>query len=74
MSSVAYWYAEKPTALAAPPPVARRLPVLRDNQGHWLPAGSANQCPGPQVAPTPETEQAKARYKKLAKKGERQMM
>lgn len=36
MSSVAYWYAEQPGAAAPPPPVAQRMPVLRDNQGHWL--------------------------------------
>lgn len=36
MSSVAYWYAERPTSVALPPAVANRLPVLRDNQGTWL--------------------------------------
>ncbi len=36
MSSVAYWYAAKPARAAKVPPVAKRLPVLRDNQGHWL--------------------------------------
>ena len=36
MSSVAYWYAAEPGAAANPPPVAQRLPVLRDNQGRWL--------------------------------------
>ena len=36
MSSVAYWYAAKPTRVAAPPTVAQRMPVLRDNQGRWL--------------------------------------
>jgi hypothetical protein len=36
MSSVAYWYADRPTAAAAPPPVQARMPVLRDNQGGWL--------------------------------------
>ena len=35
MSSVAYWYADKPTAAAAVPPVQQRLPVRRDNQGQW---------------------------------------
>ena len=36
MSSVAYWYAAKPTRVAKPPSVAKRMPVLRDNQGNWL--------------------------------------
>ena len=36
MSSVAYWYAAKPTKVAKVPPVAKRMPVLRDNQGTWL--------------------------------------
>jgi len=36
MSSVAYWYAQKPTRVAKVPPVAKRMPVLRDNQGTWL--------------------------------------
>lgn len=41
MSSVAYWYAERPTRVAAVPPVEKRLPVLRTNTGEWLkdPAG-----------------------------------
>ncbi|HRU05978.1 MAG TPA: DUF2961 domain-containing protein [Candidatus Brocadiia bacterium] len=36
MSSVAYWYADKPCAAVKPPPVAKRMPVLRDNQNRWL--------------------------------------
>jgi len=36
MSSVAYWYAERPTTVAIPPALERRMPVLRDNQGTWL--------------------------------------
>ena len=36
VSSVAYWYAAAATGVAAPPPVAQRLPVLRTNQGQWL--------------------------------------
>ena len=36
MSSVAYWYAAEPAAATQPPPVAQRLPVLRDNQGRGL--------------------------------------
>ena len=36
MSSVAYWYADQPDAAATVPPVDKRMPVLRDNQGKWL--------------------------------------
>jgi len=36
MSSVAYWYADRPCRAKTPPPVAKRMPVLRDNQDNWL--------------------------------------
>lgn len=36
MSSVAYWYADKPYAANEILPVEKRMPVLRDNQGRWL--------------------------------------
>ena len=36
MSSVAYWYGDRPRAVAQPPAVDRRLPVRRDNRGRWL--------------------------------------
>ena len=36
MSSVAYWYADKPYAAHEVLPVEKRMPVLRDNQGNWL--------------------------------------
>jgi len=35
-SSVAYWYAAKPTRIQNPPPVEKRLPVLRDHLGRWI--------------------------------------
>jgi len=35
MSSVAYWYAAEPTQIAKVPPVAKRMPVLRDQNGGW---------------------------------------
>ena len=52
VSSVGYWYAEEPTAVIAPPPVAQRMPVLRDNVGNWLP-NPACHCPGKPV-PSPK--------------------
>ncbi len=64
MSSVAYWYAARPTKVAAPPPVAKRMPILRDNQGNWL-YDKRNQCPGEKVKVTPEMRRMKNRWKKL---------
>jgi len=45
VASVAYWYAAKPTRVKNVPPLAKRMPVLRDNQGNWL-YDKKNQCPG----------------------------
>jgi hypothetical protein len=36
MSSVAYWYADKPCRAIDIPDVEKRMPVLRDNKGKWL--------------------------------------
>jgi hypothetical protein len=37
VSSVAYWYAEKPTRVRPPPSLEKRLPVLRDRINHkWI--------------------------------------
>lgn len=36
MSSVGYWYADRPSAAIAVPSVDKRLPVLRDNKNNWL--------------------------------------
>ncbi len=63
MSSVAYWYAERPTKVARPPAVAKRLPILRDNQGNWL-YDRRNQCPGKPVRVTPEMRKMKAAWRK----------
>ncbi len=35
-SSVAYWYASKPTRIQDVPPVEKRLPVLKDHNGKWI--------------------------------------
>lgn len=63
MSSVAYWYAERPTAAKAPPPVAARMPILRDNRGRWLLDPKAS-WPGPTVRMTPEMRKMKRAWKK----------
>jgi hypothetical protein len=61
MSSVAYWYADRPTQVIEPPPVAQRMPVLRNNRGEWL-YDEANQCPGSSVSLTDEMRQNKAQW------------
>lgn len=66
MSSVGYWYAQKPTRVATPPPVAKRMPVLQDNQGNWL-HDKKSQCPGKKVTVTPEMRRMKKRWAKKQK-------
>jgi hypothetical protein len=61
MSSVAYWYADAPAKVVAPPPVAQRRPVLRDNQGEWL-HDEQNQCPGKPIGVNEEMKQMKAQW------------
>lgn len=61
MSSVAYWYAETPTRVVDPPPVQKRLPVLRDNQGRWL-RDPSRECPGEPIVPNAEMRRMKARW------------
>lgn len=61
MSSVAYWYAADPAKAAAPPPVARRLAVRRDNLGNWL-YEKANQCPGRKIKPNAEMLRLKKQW------------
>jgi hypothetical protein len=53
VSSVAYWYADRPTRVADVPTVEQRLPVRRDNTGTWL-RDPQRECPGRPVAPTEE--------------------
>ena len=63
MSSVAYWYAAKPTGTVRPPAVSKRLPVLKDDRGNWLP-GKRKLCPGKHVPLNPEMKRNKARWTK----------
>ena len=63
MSSVAYWYAERPASVVSPPPVGKRLPVLRDNQGGWL-SDKKSKCPGKHITPNTEMKKMKARWAK----------
>lgn len=61
MSSVAYWYAAEPAAAVQLPPVAQRMPVLRDNQGNWL-YDEGNQCPGKSIELNDEMQEMKAQW------------
>jgi hypothetical protein len=63
MSSVGYWYAQVPAPAVAIPPVAQRLPVLRDNQGQWN-NPSERLCPGQAVPLEDEMRAMKAQWAK----------
>ena len=63
MSSVAYWYAAKPTRVASPPPVAKRLPARRDDNGNWSDQ-KKNQCPGKKITHNAEMLRLKKRWAK----------
>ncbi len=61
VSSVAYWYAGKPTRVVDVPPVEGRLPVRREMGGQWLP-DPQRQCPGKPVEMTDEMKAVKAAW------------
>ena len=61
ISSVAYWYADKPTQAVAVPPVTQRLPVRRDNTGKWI-KDPEREWPGEPVVLTDEMIAAKAKW------------
>jgi hypothetical protein len=63
MSSVAYWYADKPYAARAVPPLAKRLPVLRDSLGNWL-YNPENQTTSREIEPNEEMLQMKRKWDK----------
>ena len=63
MSSVAYWYAEQPSRVAKPPTVAKRLPVLRDNQDRWL-HDRRRQTTSHTIEPNREMTTMKARWQR----------
>ena len=66
MSSVAYWYALEPSRVAKVPPMAKRLPVRRDNQGAWL-YDRKNQTTSRQIALNREMKTNKAKWAKDTK-------
>jgi hypothetical protein len=61
MSSTAYWYAQAPARVVDVPPVLQRLPVRRDNAGHWL-QDPERAYPGKPVTLTDEMKAAKAKW------------
>jgi len=61
MSSVAYWFADKPYPAKDVPTVAKRMPVLRDNQGNWL-YNSEGQITSHIVEPNEEMLEMKRRW------------
>jgi hypothetical protein len=63
MSSVAYWYADRPTKVAAPPPVAKRMAVQRDPLNNWV-QDKRNQCPGQPVKVNAEMKKMKKQWGK----------
>ncbi len=67
MSSVAYWYAEKPSKVAKPPVLAKRLPVLRDNMGNWL-HDKRNQTTSREIKPNKEMLAMKKKWAAKKKK------
>jgi len=58
MSSVAYWYADKPYRVAEVPPVEKRQPILRNNAGQWI-KNPAGENPGNSVELTVEMQALK---------------
>ncbi|HYF49510.1 MAG TPA: glycoside hydrolase family 172 protein [Planctomycetota bacterium] len=63
MSSVAYWYAEEPAAAKNVPPVAKRLPVKRDQQTMAWQYDKKNQTTSRTVPLTKTMRAAKGRRK-----------
>ncbi len=63
MSSVAYWYADRPTRVKTPPPAAKRQPVLRDRTG-WK-YDPKNQITSRTVTPNAEMKKMKKIWKDM---------
>jgi hypothetical protein len=68
MSSVAYWYAERPAAAIGIPSVEKRMPVLRDSQDHWL-YDKSNQITSREIPTNAEMKEKKKEWaEKIRKK------
>lgn len=64
MSSVAYWYAEKPTPAAKVPPVEKRMPVMKDHHGRWV-FNPKNQVTPFVIKPNPEMKKMKRLWQNI---------
>jgi len=67
MSSVAYWYAEKPGKISKPPSVTKRLPVMRDTFSGQFIKNKSNECPGKKIKINPEMKRKKAKWPKVVR-------
>jgi hypothetical protein len=63
VSSVAYWYAGRPTKVAKPPSVERRMPVRRDNRESWI-HDRKSQVTGRKIEANREMQAMKSRWEK----------
>lgn len=61
MTSVAYWYTRTPKAVLQPPGGVRRLPIPRDNQGHWH-RNRVDEIPGAALCETEEMVTIRRKY------------
>ena len=66
VSSAAYWYAVEPARAVDVPPVAKRMPVLRDNMGNWI-CSKKNQTTSRQIKPNHQMLASKARHKRSSR-------
>ncbi len=71
MSSVAYWYADHPCPVRDPPPLAQRLPVLRDEIHHTWIHDSTRQITTRTIQPTDEMLAMKRRWQDTHPDGRR---
>ena len=67
MSSVAYWYGDRPYGVKDVPPVAKRMPVLRDNQGNWM-YNPESQITSRTIRPNEEMLAMKRRWQERERK------
>lgn len=63
MSSVAYWYAAKPTPAVKPPAAKYRVPVKKDERHRWAP-DPKTQITTQKAAMTPEMREIKQLWKR----------
>ena len=62
MSSVAYWYADRPYAACPIPPLVKRLPILHDEDGNWIIDTKRQTC-SREIVLNEEMKSSKAQWK-----------